>query len=365
MVRFDQDRDTPLGHENEDLSATDSQDLEGADQGHDPAADQDTDAGQESDTGNEADAKPAKSSDAGKKDERQSLLDVVTTAAEKARAGATSGAEGKTETGKPAAKDAATPEGTGDKAEGEQGKDKLPPFHEHPRWKELVAERDTLKGDAQQYHKITSFMEKHELAPDELAEGMVIMGMLKLEPEKGLARMKEHVARIEELLGMSLPPDLAEKVHDGAVTEEVAKETAQLRRRSEAATHEATRLTESRNQDQARARVVALNTEIKGAVDTWEASARKTDADFSKKAEWIFSEVRALQQVQGRPRTAEEAVKLTQTAYENVTKRLTATLPKPPATRRTPPTNSAVSSTPAAAPKSLLDVVTRAANQSA
>lgn len=285
-------------------------------------------------------------------DDNLALLSVVKQAVEKDRAVDPSTTDAKADTPEGNAT-TETPEGN---SQAEAEAEKLPPFHNHPRWKELIAERDSYKPDAEQYRTITGFMNEHELQPDEMAEGMLIMGLMKTDPEKALERMLPHVSRLQEFTGKKLPDDLQRSVDDGLVTEEIARETAQLRLGNEArASHESRQ--EATRAEQAQ---VQHTDTLKAAVNTWEAGARQRDPDFAKKADLITDQTRLLLVQRGRPSNPADAVALVKDAYEIVSKRLSAIVQRPAATKKTP-VGSRPSNMATPEPRSLADVVRNAA----
>ena len=137
------------------------------------------------------DANTADSSDAGNEDakEPETLLSVIRDVVEK----------------KEGAEDSSTPEGKqeeGQKAEGEaeakpeeEGQSEADvPFHNHPRWKEIVAERNSLREDSQSFHAITGFMQSNGLNGEEVAEGFEIMALLKSGDQGSLTKARDWFA---------------------------------------------------------------------------------------------------------------------------------------------------------------------------
>jgi hypothetical protein len=111
----------------------------------------------------EADAKPAESSPADEKDAKpRSLADVVRDVVEPKTAPEETSAPGG-EQGKTEGEAAEAPKG--DEAKQEPEDDSKLPFHTHPRFQQLIHERNELKPQANRSGKSQTFMEFHGLCP--------------------------------------------------------------------------------------------------------------------------------------------------------------------------------------------------------
>ena len=289
------------------------------------------------DTGATEDANPAQSSGADAEDAKQdepTLRDIIQDVVKKQEAPEDSSAtEAKPE-------EATQPEAT---AEGEDADpDADVPFHNHPRFKELVAERNALKDDAGQYRIITDFMQSNGLNADEVAEGFSVMALLKSGAPDSLTKAREWFAErlqfLDTTLGHSLPEDLRLKVEDGLLDEATAKEVAQTRAKAalyETQTTEQRRAQEQRTQREAQA---GAQREMASAVSSWEADIKAKDPDYAaKKAKLVETQVRALIQERGKaPQTKEEALEYVKTAYDSVSDMVRQLTPKPKAITPSP-----------------------------
>lgn len=269
----------------------------------------------------------------------------------------------------PAAKPETNPDGTVKTAATVTTADDLtkpPPFHEHPRWKAVIGERDGLKRnvaemtpDAESFRQVRGFMEHHQLTPDEVKQGFAIMAALKGDPAKAWELLQPTIRDLGAFLGHELPPDLKAKVDEGLIDEPTARETARLRntaRFAEARNTVATQRTQQRDQQQAGAQVATQ-------VDAFVATKAGSDPDYKriepllagmvrqKQAEWIAA---------GKSfTTVAKAVELTGEAYDAVKRHLGATVPARQAIKAVPVGNS-TSTAARAAPKSMNDVVRQA-----
>lgn len=330
-----------------------------------PASENDTPLTEQTAAPNESvseDANSAESSDAGiedaKQDEPKSLRDVVESVVKVQEAPADSS------TVEAKAEDAAAPEA---KAEGEaDDPDANVPFHNHPRFKAVLAERDAYKGGAETFRSITSFMEQNSLSGDEVAEGFEIMGLLKRGDPASLAKAREwfvpRLQSLDEQLGRTLPEDLRNKVEDGLIDEATAKETAQARAEAKLLRDQAETSRQRDEQFQQRTAQVDQQQRNIAAVTQWEAGIKAKDPDYAaKKAGLVETQVRALMQERGKiPANPDEALEYVQTAYERTNELLKQLTPKPKAITPSP---SGMSAAARPEPKSLREAVEAALNR--
>lgn len=208
------------------------------------------------------------------------------------------------------------------------------PFHNHPRWKAVLAERDTLRDPAEKYGMITGFMQEHDLSGEEMAEGYEVMALLKSGDPDKLAQAREWFSErlnaLDGMLGNVLPEDLQERIYEGLLDEEGAMELAQARATAALRNgQEATRLAgeASRNAQQAGESRIR---EIAGAVESWEARIKASDPDYSKKAEMVEVQCQVIAQREGKvPHTSAEATALADRALAEVNRIMKSALPKP------------------------------------
>lgn len=338
---------------------------------HADATSSNQDAAQPQQAADTADANTstANSSGADKQDakteEPKSLLDAVRRVVDPKTA----------QTGKPSTpegKEGAKPEG--DKpdanADGTQpAEPEEPPFHTHPRWKELKAERDTLKterdrykGDAEDFQHIVGFMAKNRLTPDEVSQGFNVMSALKHSPADALKVLGPIVDDLRRLNGDVLPQDLQERVDAGYVDEQTARELAKARGQNAVTQKRQEEDAALARQEAEQGARVEHARACADAVRQWESGIKGKDADYAKKAVAVERYARALMAERGQPRTAEEAVRIVHDAYESVNQTFRSALPPRP--RVIPPPSSAGSSNAAApVPQTLSDVVRLAATR--
>jgi hypothetical protein len=274
-----------------------------------------------------------------------SLLDAVKRAAQKSADAASSTVE----TNGASAKDASSPTAGLDDTAKDKSKpeaDQKLPFHNHPRWKEMVSERDSYRTDADQYRKITSFMQSNGLQQNEVVEGFQIMALMKTSPAEAYKRLKEYTDRLAPFAGEKLPEDIAKRVEEGYIHETDAKRLAVL---------EAERkLREDRDTYFAQQRDIANRQSIHSTVVNWEQQMKVKDPDWSAKQDLVLDQVRLMLQAE-QPSTPDEAIALVERAHSTVRERLSRFAPQ----RRPVSTLSSASSSASAVPqpKSLFEAV--------
>ncbi len=230
------------------------------------------------------------------------------------------------------------------------------PFHAHPRFKQLVAQRNQYREGAQQYEKVQTFLADNGVTADEAADFLVVRALMKHNPTEAWKQLKPLVQKLLVDAGEVLPPDLKQRVQQGEMTQAAATELSRLR-----AAQEAGRRAQTVEAEQAQKRQQAEHVRsIQQSVATWEQVTRQRDPDFDAKSEALQKEILWLQKRDGMPKTPEDARKMVETAYGNVNK----PLQRPVKQQVRPVTGGRVASgQPTAAPKSMLDIV-RAARSS-
>lgn len=301
----------------------------------------------------EADAKQDStpiSSGAGDKDANKkptSLLDAVRRASDMAdAASSTVGTDSKSASSDTSADAKASDEADSSKQKTE-AVEKLP-FHNHPRWKEVQSELKEAKPAAEEYRKITTYMQSNGLTSQEVAEGFQIMALMKNNPAEAHKRISEYKSRLDAFVGEKLPDPIREKVDNGSIDPETAKEYAALL---------AQRQLEQQRAEYQQVELARRSQDgMRNAVVNWEQQKKSKDPEWSTKEALITDRVRSLMASE-QPNTAEQAVALVERAYSQITDQLRKIAPQ-----RTPinPMRSTMSSvTATASPKSLKEAIMR------
>jgi len=279
----------------------------------------------------------------------KSLLDAVKSAAVKSVDAQSSNAEsnGKSETSGSETNPKAGPDDTAKDKTKPDATEKVP-FHNHPRWKEIVSERDTLKPKAEQFEKITNFMSSNGLTANEVAEGFQIMALMKTNPAEAHKKISEYKAKLDVYVGDTLPESIAKKVEEGYVDAESAKELAALKAEKELY---AQRQAYARQQHQ-----IQSQAGMHQAVVNWEQQMKVKDPDWSAKEALITDRVRSLISSE-QPVSSEQAIALVERAYSQISEQLNKIAPR--RTSINPVRSSTSSATVNVAPRSLKEAVLR------
>ena len=311
-------------------------------------------------------------------DTEQSLADVVMATAAKHAGASTEEEDASSASGskiEPDEKEEAEQEtdkeesaSVGTKKEGESEGGDMPPFHTHPRWQEKVAEVNQYKSEverlkplAEAQESIAAYLTENGVTPQEFQNAVEIAALLKTNPEAAANKLRPMLESLGYSAEGGLPKDLVEKVENGTIQLDDAKEIARLRVQAKAA--------ETRGMTAQQVQVQAASAAKAQAIQSWESATAATNPDFRPKTdpngpdglyEMTVLKFSQLMQTQP-PRTPQQITALAQRAYEGVMKTFGALKPKPKPTAKVLSTTSSSGTTAVAEPKSVQDVVMQVA----
>jgi len=290
----------------------------------------------------DADSSPAQG------DEDSSLLGVVRDVVSKSESDTASPA------GQPEVKDETQPPVPGQQPSEQDAEFSDVPFNKHPRFRQLVSERNAFRADAERFQNIQSFLRETGLPDDEAADGLVTMAMARTNPVEAWKRVKPWVQSLLVAAGEVLPEDLQSRVGAGEMTRETAIELS----RSRATTQSLTQQQRHEQERTAQQRQADLVQGLQNSAAVWEQQARASDPDFEKKLPFIRGEIAARHRGGDMPNTPQGVQQQLKDVYDSVTQQLRAVVP-PPRPRRaiTPVMGGQVASDARPAPKSTLDVI--------
>lgn len=225
------------------------------------------------------------------------------------------------------------------------------PFNKHPRFQELVRDKNAYKVDAERYQNITNFLDENRVSADEAAAGLQIMALMKKDPVEALNALKPYVETLSQAAGYVLPDDIQSRVNDGYLDEDAGRELA--RAKAEAQNERTQR--EALLQDQQQATQAAQLNDVAMSVTEWENRTRSTDPDYDFKQPEIDDRVRVLVATQGRPNTTQDAIAMAKQAYSEVNERHKMRYANKPQIRTASGGNLA--GTPQADPQNLMEAV--------
>lgn len=328
--------------------------------GASPAADPDVTPASSPETPVVATAAPAEDV---KAEEAPSLLDVVKSAVvDPEEASAEDSSAPEPEKSEPAKEDEAAQAVDTDNFDGE-------PFGRHPRFKALLSERNTLrsevgslKGPAESYAKIETFLATNRISTEEMVDIFKFAALSKSDPEEALKLVTPLMTELYERTGRFLPDDIREDIEAGKIDESRGRELAQARAAKAESDRRAREAEEDREQVETSTQTERQRSALAATMTDWQAAIQAKDPDFAKKEEFIADRCRTLIAADGKPQTPEAMKALLDKAHADVTERMRNVVPARRETRPGPNGGSPPSSA-TVAPKTLLEAVTHAAAQ--
>lgn len=249
-------------------------------------------------------------------------------------------------------------EATEEKVEGEKDDENYSdvPFNKHPRFQELLAKNREYKGDAERYQNVQTFMQQHSLGAEEVAEGLIVMGLAKTNPQEAWRRIQPFLQALLPAAGEVLPQDLQARVAAGELSNESAFEMSRLRANVQSNEAQRAQQQQQRETETETRRVEAL----RGAATSWQEDRTAKDPRFSEKLTPLLREVAFLQHVAGEgvPNTPEGVRDQLSRAYAAVNKSFVPVVPPVTPRSAAPPLRSGqVGGSTRPEPKSVLDIV--------
>lgn len=238
--------------------------------------------------------------------------------------------------------------------------------------------RGRLKGyrdlgtieEVQQYRKshdsfqgVLTYMESSGLSTEDVNVGFDMMRLMKTDPEKALGPLKQYVAQIEEHLGITLPADLQERVKQGEIAEDAAKDLSRSKARAAIAEAQAAETARVATERDTHRQVQDLRMSCATAVSEWERQQATSDPDWKAKLEDVQKEIRLAFYEKGTPQTAQAAVKMAQDALATVNAKFKRFSPQRKAIAG--PVDSSTATDARPKPKTSLDAINQALESAA
>lgn len=198
------------------------------------------------------------------------------------------------------------------------------PFHKHPRFQQLLRQRNEAVDDATRYRNVENFLETSGLSGEDAAEGLQVLALARIDPVAAWERMKPFVQHLVQAAGVVMPDDLRQRVESGELSREAAREIAGARAQvasQEARGEHSARIAERRQHEQAQQAVVK-------AAQSWEDDRRIKDPNFATKVEPLQREVAFLQRSEGVPRDPAGVKDQLDRAYRTINARFVAPGPR-------------------------------------
>ena len=109
-------------------------------------------------------------------------------------------------------------------------------FHQHPRFQELIKEKNTAKQEAEQLRPqaqraqiLDSFCQQNGIQAQELENALQYLRLRRSNPEQAYQLVKRDYEQLAQYAGDILPPDLQAEVSAATISPERAREIARAR----------------------------------------------------------------------------------------------------------------------------------------
>lgn len=225
------------------------------------------------------------------------------------------------------------------------GDEKLP-FNAHPRFKELVTEKNTLKQEledvkplAEAQNTLLQYCETNGISNEDFQEALTLAALVKKDPKQAVEKLSKLVELMSVQQGTRLPADLQKKVDDGHIGAEEATELARLRIEKE-------QLQQQRQTQQQRAQQQTEQAVVK-ALGTWEQTQLKSNPDWKTIQPFVADRYTSLL-ARSQVRSVEDAVALAEQALQQVRKQFPRSKTSKPTKAPLTQTSSSVNKGPAA-----------------
>jgi hypothetical protein len=219
----------------------------------------------------------------------------------------------------------------------EKPEDKDLPFGKHPRFQEVIAEKNTFKQEletlrpqAQRIAALDGFMQQNGIQGAQLQRALEYLRLVNSDPEKAADLIEQDYKQLATATGRVLPADLQEKVAAGVLDPELAKEIARGRGQKS--------YQEYRGQATASQQSMQLVQAVDGTIGQWAQMKAQTDPDLKPgTAEWKMLDL-AIKDARARNPSMlpQEAMSLVEKLYKEVKDTLAPLAPKKIVTRPKP-----------------------------
>jgi hypothetical protein len=223
--------------------------------------------------------------------------------------------------------------------------------------RELRNEVEQLRPVARIGNELETFAHTNDLSGDDVITCLQMAASIRRGDYDEFYRViSPYVRKAQEYLGVVLPPDLHQRVEQGHMTVDAAKEFARTRFDNERA-----RAFALDAQDrQAQSSVAAMQSDIQRSVAALEHRFQASDPDYPAKADQVRRVAQAmLFERGGKINSVNDALEITKNAYVEVTKSMRSRQPPP---RPTAPVPNGHGQTPSArqAPRTLMEAAQQA-----
>ena len=197
----------------------------------------------------------------------------------------------------------------------------------------LRREIEAVRPDAEAWRATRDFLTEKNIGPDDYNRLLGVGALLAAgDYAAALPIIESYYHAVQTATGTRLPPDIQQRVDDGLIHEDSARELVQAR----TAAANAQLFAQQAQQRNTEAQQQRHSAAVMSAVTTWEAGIKTRDPDYALKADAVLRVARGMAAERGAPTSPDEAVSLAAQAYAEVNRVFGAGRPAPQATRPGP-----------------------------
>jgi hypothetical protein len=232
------------------------------------------------------------------------------------------------------------------------------------RFERLLAQRnearqtiESLQPELTSHRQLRGYLHEHQLSAEDANLLLGIGAVLRRGDYQGfLNGVMPYVMAAQEAIGVRISPDLQQRVDEGLIDEATARELTRTRYTAQQTTAELRNATEAATLTRQMQHADSLRT----AVDTWEQGIQRRDPDYAQMSGAVRRYAQGLLQERGLPRTPQDAVALSQAAYDEVKATFGRVRPAPKPTRASPSSIHVATGASRAEPRNMKDAVVMA-----
>lgn len=193
---------------------------------------------------------------------------------------------------------------------------------------ELRQQVESLKPKAERVESLDQFLQQNGMTAREHAVMLELGALLVRDPFQARERLTPIIAKLDEIVGNVLPPELEERVSLGYLTREDARRLVKAERRETLTREQTEQQQREREQTEQRRQAEAQVAEAKRVGNEWEATVKAKDPDWPMKQQRFAEKLKIEVYEKGAPSSASAAVEMFNRIYDSVTKEITRFAPR-------------------------------------
>lgn len=250
------------------------------------------------------------------------------------------------------------------------------PFHNHPRFKKVIRQRNELRDEVkavgeerdqyrqghEQFGAIQGFMQQNKLQVQDVSQALKIAAAINNDPAKAAEMLQPIVQRLHQYTGEVLPDDLKQRVESGELSEQDARELVKTRNENARLNRQSQQQSQQFEQSRRTEATQRVQAAMADAANREQDQIAKSDPDYEKKAPLVRDKLAVLIP-QRQPKSAEEAAALVREAHKAVTKQLSSMVPRREIRPGPSSTESGKSRTAPREPETMQEAIAQAMNK--